>query len=201
MGIAAQKKADRRESIIDAAVRCFARHGYRRTSMDEVAGDAGISRAALYLYFDNKETLFRALCGDIHEKLAIAAEVAAAHPGTLEQKLTGVFEAKISIFFELLAATEHGAELLDENNRLCGDISTGCKKRFHNVLVQLLKDAQKSGEIALEKQKLSAVRAADMIHSAVSGIEIYAGPNLTPARYRQELAQMLRILVAGISQD
>jgi hypothetical protein len=55
------------------------------------------------------------------------------------------------LFFELLAATEHGAELLDENNRLCGDISTGCKKRFHNVLVRLLQDAQKSGEIALQK--------------------------------------------------
>jgi hypothetical protein len=40
-----------------------------------------------------------------------------------------------------------------------------------------------------------------MIHSAVSGIEIYAGPDLTPARYWQELAQMLRILVAGIIRD
>ncbi len=198
MEAAAQRKTDRRESIIDAAMGCFARHGYRRTSMDEVAKEAGISRAALYLYFPNKEALFRALCESVHEKLGAAAEVAATRKGSFEEKLTGVFNAKISVFFEVLAATEHGAELLDENNRLCGDVSAYCKKRFHDVLIGLLRDAEKAGEIALDKRNLSATRVADMIHSAVSGIEVYAGPELTPARYRQELAQMLKVLVAGL---
>jgi len=193
-----QKKADRRESILDAAMGCFARYGFRRTSMDEVAGEAGISRAALYLYFPNKEALFRALCEDVHDRMGIAAERAACCRGNFKKKLTGVFNAKISVYFELLAATEHGAELLDENNRLCGDISVDCKKRFHDVLVGVLREAEKMGEISLAERKLSATRVADMIHSAVSGIEVYAGPELTPARYRQEMAQMLNVLVAGL---
>jgi len=198
MEVTTQRKLDRQESIVDAAMDCFGRHGYRRTSMDEVAKEAGISRAALYLYFPNKEALFRALCEDVHDKLGIAAEGAAACEGTFEEKLTGIFDAKISVFFEVLAATEHGAELLDENNRLCGDVSARCKTRFHDVLVGLLVDAQTAGEISLDERKLSAERVADMIHSAVSGIEVYVGPTLTPERYRQELAQMLNVMVAGL---
>lgn len=193
--------ADRRESIIEAAVSCFARHGYRRTSMAEVARESGISRAALYLHFENKEALFRALCTRIHERLCDSAEAAAARPGSLEARLRGVFEAKITEFFELLADTEHGAELLDVNNRLCGDISTMGQKRFHKALVQLLIDAEENGETALEQHSLTPARAADLIQSAVVGIEFFVGSELTPARFRRDLAQMLRVMVAGITPN
>jgi AcrR family transcriptional regulator len=198
MVVSAAKKVDRRGSILDAAVSCFARYGYRRTTMDEVAREAGISRAALYLYFENKESLFRAISASIDEKLLASAEAAATRPGSLEQRLTGVFDAKISEVFELLADTEHGAELLDENNRICGDISTDCKERFQAILVKVLLDAEQADEIVLDKRGLSAENAADLIHSAVAGVESFMGPDLTPDRFRQELAQMLKILVAGI---
>ncbi len=49
----------RREGILDAAVSVFARYGYRKTSMDEVARAAGVSRQGLYLQFADKEALFR----------------------------------------------------------------------------------------------------------------------------------------------
>jgi len=168
--------------------------------MDEVAGEAGISRAALYLYFDNKEALFRSLCEDIHGKLVIAAEAVIDTTGPLQIRLTALFEAKTTVVFELLAATEHGSELLDENNRLCGDVSTACHVRFHAVLVQLLEDADNAGEIALDEQGLSSTQAADLILSAVTGIECCGGPELTPDQFRQDVSHVLRIFVGGLAQ-
>ena len=50
-----------REAILDAAFRRFARYGYRRTSLGDIADEAGLSRPALYHYFRNKEDVFGAL--------------------------------------------------------------------------------------------------------------------------------------------
>jgi len=168
--------------------------------MDEVAGEAGISRAALYLYFDNKEALFRSLCEDIHDKLIFAAEAVIDTAGPLDTRLDALFEAKTSVVFDLLASTEHGCELLDENNRRCGDVSAACKIRFHAVLVQLLKDAENAGEIVLDERELSLIQAADLILSAVEGIERFGGPDLSPVQYRKSVSHMLRILVSGLSK-
>jgi TetR/AcrR family transcriptional repressor of uid operon len=47
----------RRERILDAAERCFARAGFHRTTMHDICREAGVSPGALYVYFDSKEAL------------------------------------------------------------------------------------------------------------------------------------------------
>jgi AcrR family transcriptional regulator len=46
--------------ILETARKMFRENGYRQTTMDEIAGKLGISKAALYTYFRDKEELFRA---------------------------------------------------------------------------------------------------------------------------------------------
>lgn len=46
-----------RERIYAAAVECFKRNGVRRTSMEDVARQAGVSRPTIYYYFENKRAL------------------------------------------------------------------------------------------------------------------------------------------------
>src|ERR1700730_16069063 len=48
-----------REAILVAATATFLRYGFKKTSMDDVAQAAGVSRQGLYLYFDTKDLLFR----------------------------------------------------------------------------------------------------------------------------------------------
>jgi len=50
----------RQERVLAVALEVFGRYGFRKTSMDEVARSADISRQGLYLYFSSKEALFRA---------------------------------------------------------------------------------------------------------------------------------------------
>ena len=52
----------RRENILDAAMRCFARGGFHATTMHDIARDAQVSPGALYIYFDSKEALIAGLC-------------------------------------------------------------------------------------------------------------------------------------------
>src|ERR1700680_2772908 len=53
-----------REKLLDSAAAVFAQRGYRGTSVDLVAEDAGVTKGALYWHFKNKEDLFFALIAE-----------------------------------------------------------------------------------------------------------------------------------------
>src|SRR3954453_3233684 len=50
-----------REELLSAALRVFARRGYREAGVDEIAAEAGYSKGALYWHFSGKEDLLLAL--------------------------------------------------------------------------------------------------------------------------------------------
>jgi len=56
-----RRKAERPGEIIDAALELFVAKGFMATRLDEVAQRAGVSKGTLYLYFENKEALFKAV--------------------------------------------------------------------------------------------------------------------------------------------
>ncbi|WP_428267910.1 TetR/AcrR family transcriptional regulator [Haliangium sp.] len=57
-----------RRDILAAAARAFARRGYRGTTMEEVAKEAGYATSSLYTYFSGKEELYRELLVAISEQ-------------------------------------------------------------------------------------------------------------------------------------
>ncbi|MFA5915908.1 MAG: helix-turn-helix domain-containing protein, partial [Burkholderiales bacterium] len=57
----ARRKDARPEEIIAAALELFVERGYAATRLDDVAARAGVSKGTLYLYFENKEDLFKAV--------------------------------------------------------------------------------------------------------------------------------------------
>src|SRR3990172_10927068 len=50
----------RKSQILDAAWTCFARNGYHRTTMQDIATEAGLSAGAIYRYFAGKEAVLKA---------------------------------------------------------------------------------------------------------------------------------------------
>src|SRR6185437_2914400 len=56
-----RRKAARPGEIATAALACFAERGFAATRLDEVARRAGVTKGTLYLYFPNKEELFKAV--------------------------------------------------------------------------------------------------------------------------------------------
>ena len=55
------------DRILSAAENIFARFGYRRASMSQIAEEAGLTRHALYHHYASKEALFRAVVEQLHE--------------------------------------------------------------------------------------------------------------------------------------
>ena len=52
---------DRRSQILDAALVCFAKHGFHQASMHDISAEAGISVGLIYRYFENKEAVIAAI--------------------------------------------------------------------------------------------------------------------------------------------
>ena len=54
-------EATTQDAILDAAERLFARQGYAATTIKQIGSEAAVNSALLYYYYDNKETLYRAM--------------------------------------------------------------------------------------------------------------------------------------------
>jgi TetR/AcrR family transcriptional repressor of uid operon len=67
--VTAQYKSEVREKIIESAVECFARTGFDRTKMDDIANLSDVSKGTLYLYFKSKEDLFYGICQNSLKKV------------------------------------------------------------------------------------------------------------------------------------
>lgn len=77
----ADVSTERRRQIFEAALRCLGRKGYYLTTMDDIVVESGLSKGALYWYFDSKKALFISLLGDFMSPMgqdlqAIAADQA-----------------------------------------------------------------------------------------------------------------------------
>jgi AcrR family transcriptional regulator len=86
-----RRKADRPAEIVSAALAVFAEKGFAAAKLDEIARRAGVSKGALYLYFETKEDLFRAVVGQaIAPNISVVKAMVAAHPGPLSDLVRGV---------------------------------------------------------------------------------------------------------------
>lgn len=64
-----QNKIDCTNSILKASRRLFSKDGYTETHMQDIAEKAGVSKATLYNYFPNKESLLIGIVNQMHQEL------------------------------------------------------------------------------------------------------------------------------------
>jgi AcrR family transcriptional regulator len=127
----------RREALLEAAVGVFARYGFRKTSMDEVARAAGVSRQGLYLLFADKEELFRkALTYKLARQLS-AAVVALSRAGDpLEMRLIAACDEWAGQFVGTMGAD--AADLMCASTSLAGDTLAQYEALFEKALAHAI---------------------------------------------------------------
>src|SRR5438093_4925348 len=108
-----------RTRILDAAMLVFRRQGFRRSSIEQAAEAAGLTRQLLYHHFRSKEALFRAVIERLHES-ALAAEIEADGAtekagGSLADILVASVAAKLGQLAASLDGSPHVEELFSEH--------------------------------------------------------------------------------------
>jgi AcrR family transcriptional regulator len=65
-----ERRLARRRQVTEAAINCFARDGFHRTSMADIVRESGMSPGAIYHYFASKEDVIEAIAIDRHDREA-----------------------------------------------------------------------------------------------------------------------------------
>ena len=81
-----------RQKIVDAAIRCFERFGPQRTSMNDIADEAGISRRTLYRQFDDRPALVAEI---LDRRLSALHASVVAHLATYEDVEQALIEGSL----------------------------------------------------------------------------------------------------------
>jgi AcrR family transcriptional regulator len=89
-----------RQQILRAALRRFANGGYAATSVQQIVGDANVSKPALYYYFRDKAGLFQALVNEAHDERFQVVQQAAARGRGVRGQLTEVLAALFEYFHQ-----------------------------------------------------------------------------------------------------
>lgn len=155
--------------ILEAALILFARHGFQRTSMADIAREAGIARATLYLRFSDKRALFGALAAFVVDQALRDAEAAWIDGAPLSDNLAATLTAKDVAFFRLRNATPHGGELLTLDAALTRQHTLRLDAGFGALL------ERRGAELACAGADLSAFGGADgfaaLVTAAGSGLK------------------------------
>ncbi len=153
-----------KQNILKAAMDVFLRKGYAKASIREIARIAGISVGGVYLYFSNKEDLYRNLIGekmlDIGSRTEAIARQTGSAPEALSKILALHFENALKHRdFILLHIREHGFAFGVEE-----------KRKFFGKQKQIIRRIIQRGIASGEFRKCNPGHAATMIMSSLRGV-------------------------------
>lgn len=89
-----------RGEILRAALKRFANSGYAATSVQQIVGDARVSKPTLYYYFSDKAALFEALVHEAHDERYRLMREAAERAGDLRGRLIEILNVLFEYFAE-----------------------------------------------------------------------------------------------------
>jgi AcrR family transcriptional regulator len=190
------KPDPRHQAILTAAFEVFARYGFRRTSMEDIAQAAGMSRAALYLHYRNKEDIFQSLVQIYFDKTC--AEVARVLALDLPpvKALSAAFAAQGGPIIEALLNSPHGAEFMDAKTLVSADIVGAGEARLTAIYADWLRRETAAGRVALDGFGDADATAATMIaalNGMKAGVVDYAGYAAAVERLAVMLGRAVRV--------
>lgn len=101
------------ETILQSAWQAFSAYGFRKTSMDDIARGAGMSRPAVYLHFRNKEAIFTALVEAYYAQAVEDVHAALEREGALVDRFGQAFAEHGGQTMEAMMSSAHGMELFE----------------------------------------------------------------------------------------
>jgi AcrR family transcriptional regulator len=184
------------DRILAAAENIFARFGFRRASMSQIAEEAGLTRQALYHHYSSKEALFRAVVEQLHE-CAYEAEAAAGLEqeqagGGLADILAAQIGARFRYLIECVEASPQADELMSEHQLQTRDLYQSFVEHNADLRAEAIDRVCTRQGLALQNGMTSR-DLARCIQTAIRGCN-----NLRlDTGLLRELDRMVRLLVAG----
>ena len=144
----------RRAAILDAAIKVFGRFGYRKTSIEDLAEAAQISKQGLYLHFASKDEIFIAALQKYLDDGLVLVDEALGHP---RQSLFGRLLAAMDVWFgrHLETFARGSLDVIEAGDRMSAAEIERYKVAFRAKVARAMADSpefQKAGNICSPKE-------------------------------------------------
>jgi len=174
----------RRDQIMDTARRLFGERGTTDVSMDEIAGEAGVARSTVYVYFSNRDDLLRACVQSMYDRMTETIALVVSDDASPDERLRllvlGVLERidESPSFFRLAMATQATA---GEESAAVGGVLMMIGLDMIRVLEELVLAGVAAGDFRAD---LDVERAVVLVGQQIYGaLSVRAGePEPIPAR-------------------
>jgi AcrR family transcriptional regulator len=186
-----------RAMILATSAKLFGQRGYKGVSIRDIAQAAGMTNAALYYHFKNKEDLFLAMLQDDHEKTMASLQTAACGPGDLRDDLKQLMLR----YAEITCQQRQSFQMLWRDMRQIGD-ARGPKlfgEMRHGLLHPLeerLEAAQAAGEI----QPGDARLYARLLHGMMMALAFGGKPGKPVHVSADEVDAVISIFLNGVGR-
>ena len=189
------QKDEKREAVFAVAADVFAQYGFRRTAMNDIAQAAGISRPALYLMVENKEDLFSGVVSFRFNQGIDKAISTLSGSGSIAERITAAIIAFEKIFYEPVAQSPHGAELMDTSISIAADLMKKGQDRLERVLSQALEEAISDGELVLSDMPMKPLAFVRLLMSSIGGLKKHA---TSMTALRRQISEVVGIFFKSI---
>ena len=197
-------KKEKREVILQASWKLIHQYGYQKTTIEDIAKEAGIAKGTIYLYFKSKSEIMLTLVDVTNLRIADEQDRIAAKDSPPIEKLRACLKHRIMTLFDIINRYPHGEEMVSSllpdivhrldwyvtrNGELLGKIiEEGCAERVFDVAIQgrtVLEDfdiAREAGgplrEVAREFTGISAAGTLSVTFTPTRGDPLACGIEL-----------------------
>lgn len=150
-GIREQKKLETKQAIQNAAVKLFAEKSFEKTSIEDIASEAGIGKTTVYGYFATKNEIFISYCDEELDHAFAQLQATDSAEKSLLDLLVDFFMIKFTF---VTKNREFGRQMLREMV-FPGEINEKAKvhdQRYFDIMEGYFKIAQERGEISSEHE-------------------------------------------------
>ncbi len=140
------KKNNKKDIIIDAAIKVFAGKGFYNAKVADVAKEAGVADGTIYIYFKNKDDLLISLFETKMEEILVRFNRVLEQKATPPQKL----EHFIQLHFQMIQEDQNLAEVfqveLRQSSKFLKDYHNQKFIDFLGILEQILREGTEGGD-------------------------------------------------------
>lgn len=192
---------NKRGLILQSALTVFLSYGFKKTSMDDIAREAKISRPALYQIFKNKSDIFRAISLQLLENSALSAKDAFNTHDTLRDQLFACIDNAILKMHRYVDETPHGVELTGINQELAQDIEVKWKADMLVIITEGIERAVKQGNADLSRFTNPQINAHSIAQIIMHNIEGMRHTYLCGDPIDQYVETLMDFVAQAISVD
>lgn len=185
--------SDVRVTLLSAATETFARFGYKKTSIDDIARRAGIGKGTVYLHFESKEELFGAVVRRLWTNAFAEVQAAVNQARTPQKKVQAFLEGRQRQHLNLATTVHISPEAVLELLAAAEPHRRDARAREAALLEEILRDGNAQGVFAVRSPRLVAAAAIACLH----GVDPFLVGS-DAVELRAQLAELDEVFVRGL---